>query len=73
MVNIYHISISARIPTSNADNAISCCGACSDMLVVDLGENTTQYKTGDTIAFSMDYMGAVRLMNSRYIGKRVIE
>lgn len=55
------------------DNAISCCGACSDMLVVDLGENTTQYKTGDTIAFSMDYMGAVRLMNSRYIGKRVIE
>lgn len=51
------------------DNAISCCGACSDMLVVDLGENTTQYKTGDTIAFSMDYMGAVRLMNSRYIGK----
>ena len=55
------------------DNAISCCGACSDMLVVDLGENLGQYKTGDTIAFSMDYMGAVRLMNSRYIRKRIIE
>ncbi len=55
------------------DTSISCCGACSDMLVVDLGDNPNRYKTGDTLAFGMDYMGAVRLMNSRYIGKRVVD
>ena len=55
------------------DDSISCTGACSDMLIVDLGKNILQYKIGDFITFRMDYMGAFRLMNSRYVGKKVIE
>lgn len=55
------------------DELITCFGASSDMLIVDLGENQANYKVGDIIDFRMDYMGAFRLMNSKYIGKKVIE
>lgn len=54
------------------DSSITCTGASSDMLVVDLGNNAANYKVGDSITFQMDYMGAFRLMNSKYVGKRVI-
>lgn len=47
-------------------------GASSDMLVIDLGEKSGQYKVGDLISFRMKYMGALGLMNSNYIEKRVI-
>lgn len=46
-------------------------GATSDMLVVDLGENEKKYKVGDLLEFEMDYMGLLRVMNSRYIEKRI--
>lgn len=46
-------------------------GATSDMLVVNLGENDEKYKVGDLLEFEMDYMGVLRIMNSRYIEKRV--
>lgn len=55
------------------DESVVCIGASSDMVVVDLGKNPNNYKIGDTIAFRMDYLGAFRLMNSKYIGKRVVE
>lgn len=55
------------------DRSITCTGASSDMLVVDMGDNAAKYKVGDRISFCMDYMGAFRLMNSKYVGKRVIE
>ncbi|WP_159801570.1 alanine racemase [Flavobacterium sp. MK4S-17] len=54
------------------DTDIKYAGATSDMVVLDLGENPNNYKVGDLIEFTMDYMGIVRIMNSRYIEKRVI-
>lgn len=47
--------------------------ASSDMLVLDLGENPRQVKTGDLVPFRVNYMGALGLMNSRYIDKVVRE
>ena len=47
-------------------------GSSSDMIVVDLKENKEAYKIGDHIQFDMKYMGALGLMNSRYIDKVVI-
>lgn len=46
-------------------------GASSDMIVVDLGKNLKNYKVGDLLEFKTDYMGVLRLLNSRYIDKRV--
>ncbi|WP_367328159.1 alanine racemase [Lentimicrobium sp.] len=54
-----------------ADPQIKFAGSSSDMIVIDLGENEKNYKTGDLVEFKMDYMGALRIMNSRYIGKQV--
>lgn len=53
------------------DKSISFVGASSDMFVVDLGENKQKYKVGDTIELKMDYMGVLRVINSRYIDKRI--
>lgn len=53
------------------DPTIECAGASSDMLVVNLGSDMCKYETGDYIEFKTDYMGTLRLMNSRYIEKRV--
>jgi len=47
-------------------------GASSDMLVVDLGQNKKNYKVGDNLKFQLDYMGTLRVINSRYIEKKVI-
>ncbi len=46
--------------------------ASSDMLVVDVGENSGDLKVGDMIPFKLKYMGALGIMNSDYIDK-VIE
>jgi predicted amino acid racemase len=46
-------------------------GASSDMMVVDLGENSEGYKVGDDIKFRMDYMGILRVMHSGYVEKRI--
>lgn len=53
------------------DKDLEIVGASSDMLVVDLGENESNYQIGDLMEFTMDYMGILRLMNSRYVEKRV--
>ena len=55
-----------------ADDSFSLAGASSDMIVVDLGENRNNLKVGDLLEFKTDYMGALRMLNSRYIDKRVI-
>jgi predicted amino acid racemase len=55
-----------------ADKTLNFVGASSDMLVVDLGQNQKNYKVGDTIEFHLDYMGTLRIINSRYIEKKVI-
>lgn len=46
-------------------------GASSDMFVVDLGNNPENLNVGDMIAFDLNYMGILRIMNSRYVDKRI--
>jgi len=48
-------------------------GASSDMLVLDLSHAKRKYKVGDLIAFKMSYMGALAVMNSNYIEKRLVD
>lgn len=57
-------------PTSKSLQIV---GSSSDMMVVDLGEEYTQYKVGSLIEFNMDYMGILRIMNCDYVDKRVVE
>lgn len=47
--------------------------ASSDMLILDVGTNPEGYKVGDMIRFKLKYMGALGLMSSDYIEKRVAE
>lgn len=54
------------------DKSLEFVGASSDMIVMDLKNNPKKYKVGDELAFSMDYMGLLKLMNSRYIEKKVV-
>ena len=53
------------------DKDISFVGASSDMLVIDLKDNKKKYKVGDLLEFRMDYMGTLRVINSRYIEKKI--
>lgn len=46
-------------------------GSSSDMMVVDLGENSNKYKVGSLIEFDLDYMAILRLMNCDYVDKRI--
>ncbi len=59
----------SHIRLKNSDLKIV--GASSDMLVIDLGENKRNYSVGDMLEFEMDYMGILRIMNSKYIEKKV--
>lgn len=56
-----------------SDDTYEILGASSDMLIINLGQNPNKYKVGDTLNFDMKYMGALSLMNSDYIDKKVIE
>lgn len=53
------------------DNDIKFVGASSDMLVIDLGNNSKNYRVGDMLEFKMDYMGILRVISSNYIDKRI--
>lgn len=52
-------------------SGIEISGASSDMLVLDLGDES-RYKVGDLVPFNLKYMGALGLMNSNYIEKKVV-
>jgi predicted amino acid racemase len=54
------------------DNKIEINGASSDMLVIDLGKTTRNYKVGDLVSFKLRYMGALSILNSDYIEKKVV-
>jgi len=60
------------------DKNISFFGTTSDMTVFDLGLNrskstsTDKYKVGDKLHFFPNYMAVARLMNSKYITKRIL-
>ncbi|MDX5348509.1 MAG: alanine/ornithine racemase family PLP-dependent enzyme [Hymenobacteraceae bacterium] len=47
-------------------------GASSDMLILDLDTNDFNLKVGDTISFDLTYMGALGILNSQYITKKVV-
>ncbi|MBK9422304.1 MAG: alanine/ornithine racemase family PLP-dependent enzyme [Flavobacteriales bacterium] len=47
--------------------------ASSDMLVLDLDTNAANLRVGDLISFSLNYMGALGVMNSNYIDKVVCD
>ncbi|MFA6770132.1 MAG: alanine racemase [Bacteroidales bacterium] len=51
------------------DTSIRVVGVSSDVTVVDLGENKSNYKTGDFIEFKMDYTAILKILNSKYIDK----
>ena len=55
----------------SSDKNIKFVGATSDMIVIDLKNNPNNYKVGNLLEFNMDYMGLLRLMNSKYIEKRI--
>jgi predicted amino acid racemase len=55
------------------DDTIEIGPASSDMLVVKFNEQSKHYKVGDQINFKIGYMAALRLLNSSYIEKSVIE
>ena len=55
------------------DENITITDASSDMLVLDVGTNPQNYKVGDMIRFKLKYMGALGLMSSDYIDKKVAD
>ncbi|MDZ7718443.1 MAG: alanine/ornithine racemase family PLP-dependent enzyme [Balneolaceae bacterium] len=55
------------------DDNITISDASSDMLVLDVGSNPKDYKVGDMIRFKLKYMGALGLMSSDYIEKKVTD
>ena len=59
------------------DRNITLVGVTSDMTVVDLGKNEeknkeTNYRVGDTITFTLNYMAVARLLNSKFIDKKFV-
>ncbi|MFT4668066.1 MAG: putative amino acid racemase [Ulvibacter sp.] len=53
------------------DPELEIMNASSDMLIIDLGNTKRNYKVGSIISFNLKYMGALHLLNSDYIEKRV--
>lgn len=68
-VGLLDISPDYLIPD---DEDIEVVGASSDMLILNLGSSEKDYKVGDLISFKLKYMGALGIMNSNYIEKRLI-
>ncbi|TDK50501.1 alanine racemase [Algoriphagus formosus] len=56
-----------------ADDSIEILGASSDMLIMNLGENPNNYQVGDVLTFDLKYMGALGILNSNYVDKKVID
>jgi len=53
------------------NEAITIIDSSSDMTVIDISNSKKQYKVGDLVSFDLQYMGALYLLNSDYIEKRV--
>lgn len=67
-IGLLDISPDHLIPV---DKKINIVGASSDMVILNLGKNHT-YKVGDTVIFKLKYMGALSLLNSKYIEKKIV-
>lgn len=55
-----------------SDHDIEILGASSDMLIINLGKNPNAYKVGDLMSFQLKYMGALSVLNSNYVDKKLI-
>ena len=55
----------------NVYDDVEIADASSDMLILDVGDNSSGYKVGDFMRFRLKYMGALGIMNSDYIDKIV--
>ncbi len=53
------------------DKSIEVVGASSDMLIIDVTNSKKNYRVGDLIKFKVNYLGALNILNSRYIEKIV--
>lgn len=53
------------------DCDITIIDASSDMLVIDISNSKMKYKIGDLVSFKIQYMGALYLLNSKYIEKTI--
>jgi predicted amino acid racemase len=53
------------------DEKIQFIGTTSDMTVYDLGMHKGKYKVGEQIHFTPNYVSIARLMNSRYMTKKI--
>lgn len=53
------------------DNSITIIDSSSDMTVIDISNSEKKYQVGDLVSFDLQYMGALYLLNSDYIEKRV--
>jgi predicted amino acid racemase len=73
ILDIGLLDISKTEFLKGANENLEFIGASSDMLVVDVTDSKKNYKVGDSISFKMNYMGALRVMNSRYIRKRLVD
>lgn len=47
-------------------------GNSSDMTVYDLGDNPSNYETGDVIRFKLKYLAVAKLMASSYVEKKLV-
>lgn len=54
------------------DERIVIAGATSDMVVLDLGDNPRGYKPGDQIGVHLNYMSALKALNSQYVQKALV-
>ncbi len=57
---------------SPLDSNLRIDGASSDILALELALNISPPKTGDFVRFRVNYMGALRLMGSYYVEKRIV-
>lgn len=53
------------------DESITIIDSSSDMTVIDISNSKNSYKVGGLVSFNLQYMGALYLLNSDYIEKRV--
>lgn len=53
------------------DKDIIILGASSDHLILDVSDSKKDYKVGDTIKFSIEYLSLLRAMTSEYITKEI--
>ncbi|MEX2501124.1 MAG: alanine racemase [Trueperaceae bacterium] len=56
-----------------ADEGVAVVDVSSDIMSIDVGQRATPTRVGDTIRFKLRYMGALKLLNSDYVDKVVID